>query len=85
MTERLLMGRKESNQTNKQTTKAKEEWPNGGKNRMSAPPTDKGEVEQAYNHITLMPSVLHKEARKRCKFEFLEIKKNIQGDIMGTR
>ena len=29
------------------TTQVKEEWPKGGKDRMSAPPTDKGEGEQA--------------------------------------
>ena len=47
------------------TTRVKEEGPNGSKDRMPAPPTDKEEGEQTYSHITRRPSVLHKEACKR--------------------
>ena len=44
------------------------EVPNGSGDRITTPPTDNRAGEQAYNHITLMSSVLHNEACKRCKF-----------------
>ena len=65
------------------TVRVEEEWPNGRKDRMSATPTGKWEGGHAYNHNTLIPLVLHKEACKRCKL--IMRYKNIHGVSLGTR